>query len=261
LKKIFNNKFIIAVVYLRPTLGHPEHRSMQDLINCALSDCQKLVTSGVDGILLENEYDYPYDVLASESCISSMIEVCTQVKKEIISIPIGVEFLLNDPKASLLIAKTSGLDFIRTDYFVDRMKRDEYGGEMLIDPVGLINYRNDIHANNIHIFTDLQVKYATMLISRSIKESAELAVKHQSDGVIISSDITGTQPDVVDLKDSKVDGTPVLVGSGLSLENLGELFPHFDGAMIGSSIMDDGVINESKAIKFMLKVKSLRQSK
>ena len=137
------------------------------------------------------------------------------------------------------------------------MSREEYGGEMKIDPKGLMEYRENIKVNDIKIYTDIQVKYAKLLVNRSINESAILAGV-QSDGLVISSHTTGVEPDLDDLKNAKVSNVPVLVGSGLSIENIDTIFPYMDGAIVGSSMMDKGIVNEVKARAFMDKVKKLR---
>ena len=61
---------------------------------------------------------------------------------------IGIQLLLNDPEASLAVARMAGASFIRTDYFVDPMARPEYGPRA-IDSSGLIEYRARIGARDV----------------------------------------------------------------------------------------------------------------
>lgn len=255
------NKFIIGMLYLLPTKGKTDYPGDKKFLDHVLIEAQKLFASGVDGILVENEFDHPYDVYADEIVIDSMTLACKHLRAKFPDKFLGVEFLLNDPKASLEIAKDSNMDFVRTDYFVDPMSREEYGGEMKIDPKGLMEYREKINANDIKIYTDIQVKYAKLLVQRSINESARLAVEYNSDGLIISSHTTGVVPNIDDLKEAKVSNVPVIVGSGLSIENIETIFPYMDGAIVGSSMMDDGIVSENKARAFMEKVKKLRDEK
>lgn len=245
------------MVYLTPTKGVDGHLGLEKFTELALNEARKLVDAGFDSILIENEFDNPYSITASDGSVESMIYACKTIKDEFPNKNIGVEFLLNDPKASLLIAKNAGLQFIRTDYFVDPMSREEYGGEMHIDPDGLISYREEIQAQKINIYTDIQVKYAKMLIDRSIKESCLLAKNKKSDGLIISSHITGVGPSIDDLKAANIGGIPIIIGSGLSYQNIEAYLPYFDLAMVGSSIMDNGIINVDKAKQLIEKLNEI----
>ncbi|HER45359.1 MAG TPA: BtpA family membrane complex biogenesis protein, partial [Thermoplasmatales archaeon] len=60
----------------------------------------------------------------------------------------------------------------------------------------------------------------------------------------------------------KTVSVPVLIGSGLSLENAGELFPLSDGAIVGSSFKKGGDwrnrVDFKQASNFMEKIKSIR---
>ncbi len=171
----FSKRPIIAVIYLRPLLGYINHPGLQQVIDMASADLEVLRKCGVDAALLENEHDHPYTVKASKEVISSMSVVGHVLKKEAGNYPLGSEFLINDPEASLAIAKAAGHSFIRTDYFVDRMAREEYGGEMEINPQGLIEYRKKIQGEDSQLLTDIQVKYATMLEEKSLAKSAKEA--------------------------------------------------------------------------------------
>lgn len=250
-------KELIAMLYLTPTKGVAAYLGEQEFIDRAMFEASKIFNAGFNSLLIENEFDHPYSILASNDSIESMTKVCKAIKSHYPAKRIGVEFLLNDPKASLLIAKNSDLDFIRTDYFVDPMSREEYGGEMNIIPDELMEYRIKIKAENIKIYTDIQVKYAKMLIDRSIKDSCILAKEKKSDGLIISSHITGIGPAIDDLKQANIGNIPVIVGSGLSISNLETYFPYFDMAIVGSSIMEDGIIVESKAKQLVEKFNDL----
>jgi len=155
--------------------------------------------------------------------------------------------------ASLALAKVAGASFIRTDYFVDRMSRDEYGGQMYINPDELISYRKKIGAEDVLLLTDIQVKFAKLLEKdKPIELSAKQAVKAGSDAVIVTGDFTGLKPSLVDLKKVKlaVGNFPVLVGSGFAVDNALDLLTYADGAIVGTTL------NENKRVQ-VNKVKAL----
>lgn len=253
-----NKPFIIGMIHLPPTMSYSGWLGIDKSLAKAIKDLKALETGGVDGALIENDADSPCKVKGEPDVLVPMAIVCHELKK-IAHIPLGVEVLLNDPKASLTIAKTCGLDFVRTDYFVDKMMRDGYG-EFEIDLKGLMAYRERIKAQHIKIFADVQVKYAKMLEVKSISTSTKQAIKSGADGVVITGEMTGSKPLLSDLSDAKSVGkgkVPILVGSGFSVENAGELFTFADGAIVGTSIKTGKYIDEKKVISLMNVVQSL----
>jgi len=231
-----NPQPIIGMIHLPPLPGHPGAEGIDHVVSHAVANLHVLEECGVDGVLVENEYDRPHRVEAAPETIAAMTRVTRAVVQESESVVVGCEILLNDPKASLAVAESAGAAFIRTDYFVDRMMRPEYG-EFHIDPDALMAYRTLIGADDILILADIQVKYATMIEPRSLHESAELARAKGADAVIVTGDLSGDAPSVENLRSASGCGLPVLIGSGLNRKNARELLAECDGAIVGTSIM------------------------
>jgi membrane complex biogenesis BtpA family protein len=236
---------LIGVVHLPPLPGYAGYPGMAALVRHALADLEVLERAGYDGVLIENEHDQPHRVLAAPETLAAITEVTAKAVAAAQRVVVGVEILLNDPKASLAAAQASGARFIRTDYFVDRMARDEYGGEMAIDPEGLLAYRRAIGADSVLILADVQVKYARMLTPRPLAESAREASAKRADAVIVTGTLTGVPPSVKELDDATAgaDGCPVLIGSGLTAANAGEILTRSGGAVVGTGIMRSGKID------------------
>ena len=140
--------FIIGMVHLPATLTYRNWPGLKKFIARAKKDLRALEAGGIDAALIENDADSPCQVKGTADVVAPMTVVAHELVK-IANIPLGVEVLLNDPKASLAIAKTCGLQFIRTDYFVDRMTRKGYG-EFEVDPKGLMQYKKKIGAQDIY---------------------------------------------------------------------------------------------------------------
>jgi membrane complex biogenesis BtpA family protein len=193
--------------------------------------------------------------MASPDVMAAMKDITAEVVAASRNIVVGCEILLNDPRASLEVAAQAGAAFIRSDYFVDRMLRPDYG-EFAIDPVALVNYRNEC-APDVLILADVQVKYATMLEPRPLAESVRLAVHHRADAVVVTGDATGDAPrreylDEATLAVSESNsGTPVLIGSGLDAGNATTLLQSCDGAIVGTSMMRNGKIDAQKTTALM----------
>jgi uncharacterized protein len=239
---------ILGVIHLPPLPGYPHSPGLTAVIEKALRDQEALEAGGVSGVLVENEEDRPHRLEARPETIAAMTRVARELVAAARRAPVGVEILLNDPWASLAVAAMSGAAFIRTDYFVDRMERPEHGGEMKIDPAGLLAYRQELRAADVLILADIQVKYARMLEERTLTESARLAARHGADAIIVTGTVTGEPPSAADIAAAKAgaDGCPVIIGSGLDAANARGLLAVGDGAIVGTSLKTSAGIDPAK---------------
>lgn len=229
------------MIHLPPLPGYVDSPGIEQVIRQAVADLHTLQAGGVDGVLVENEYDRPHRIKASAETVEAMTRVTREIVRESRNMAVGCEILLHDPEASLAVAAATGADFIRVDYFVDRMTRPEYG-EFDIDPDGLLRYRSSIGADDVLILADIQVKYAEMVEPRPIRASAELAREKGADAVIVTGDASGHPPSIGDLQQAAA-GLPVLIGSGLDATNAKALLAECDGAIVGTSIMSNGRVD------------------
>ena len=244
-KRFRTKPVLIGMIHLPPLPGFDGCPGIDALIAHALRDLETLEACGFDAVLVENEYDRPHTVKASPEVLEAMTEITAAVVAVTRTALVGCEILLNDPQGSLRAAHAAGADFIRTDYFVDRMTRPEYG-EFDVDPDGLIAFRRELGADDVMILADIQVKYATMIEPRSLSESAALARSKHADAVVVTGDQTGMPPSASRL-DEAMQGIPVLIGSGLDADNASALLPHCAGAIVGTALMKDGVVDRQLA--------------
>ena len=247
-----NGRIIIGMIHLPPLPDYPNSPGMEAIVEHALADLAVLEAGGVHGVLVENEYDRPHRIKAAPETIEAMTTVTEAVVGASRSTRVGCEILLNDPNASLAVANSSGAAFIRTDYFVDRMMRPDYG-DFDIDPEGLIEFRSHIGADGVLILADIQVKYAVMVEPRALSESAALAAEKGADAVVVTGDASGDAPGIEQLRDAAGE-LPVLIGSGLSPENAEALLAGCDGAIVGTSIMRDGSVDAGLLDALMARV-------
>lgn len=257
------HKTIIGLSHLPPLPDYPDSPGIDALRAHALEDLRVLQSGGADGVLIENEYDRPHRILAEAMTVDSMTEITRHVSQAAEGIIVGCEILLNDPKASLDVAKACGARFVRTDYFVDRMMRPQYG-EFEIDAEELIRYRQEIGAADVLILADIQVKYATMIEKRSLQDSARLACLKGADAIVVTGDETGDAPAVQALRQARegvaVSGldVPVLIGSGLAADNAVTLLAECEGAIVGTALMEDRRVDRAALQRLMTKVEKAR---
>lgn len=240
-----DRRTLIGVIHLPPLPGYPTSPGIEKVVEKALADLDALEAGGADGVLVENEEDRPHRVEAARETIAAMTRVTRELVLASKSVKVGAEILLNDPEASLAVAHMSGAAFIRTDYFVDPMERPEHGGTMRIDPDGVMEYRRAIGASDVLVLADIQVKYARMLVERTLSESARLARERGADAIVVTGTVTGDPPALEAVEEAKkgAGAVPVLVGSGLDLSNVRALLSVADGAIVGTSLLRDGAID------------------
>jgi membrane complex biogenesis BtpA family protein len=228
---------VIGVIHLPPLPGYPASPGIERVLAKALRDLEAPESGGAHGVLVENEEDRPHRVEAAKETIAAMTRVSAELVSAARSARVGVEILLHDPEASIAAAAMSGASFIRTDYFSDPMERPEHG-PMRIDPEGLLRYRRSLAADSVLVLADIQVKYARMLVERSLAHSARIAVESGADAVVVTGSRTGEPPSLADLEEARRGAReiPVLVGSGLSVSNAAELLRVADGAIVGTSL-------------------------
>ena len=229
---------LIGVIHLPPLPGWPGSPGIDGVVARALADLRALEAGGIGAVLVENEHDRPHEVCASARTVAAMTRVTQEVVQAARSAVVGVEILLNDPKASVSVASMTGARFIRTDYFVDRMTRPEYGGEMAIDPAGLLAHRRAIGADEVLILADIQVKYAATIEPRPLAASAAAARAAGADAIVVTGSVTGEPPRREQLMAARAGAgdLPVLIGSGLDATNAAELLEAADGAIVGTSL-------------------------
>lgn len=225
---------VIGMIALPPLPGYAAHPGMEMLIEAALADLAALEAGGVDGALVENDFDQPHTMVGGPEIHAAM----TRVTREVVArarIPVGVEVLLDDWRASLAIAAATGARFIRMDFFVDRVMTK--CGPFEPDPAAVLEYRQRIGAEQVQLFADLQVKYTTPIGGpKPMEQSAREAAEAGADAVIISGTETGIGPALDDLRAARAAALPVIIGSGLTPENSRALMPLADGAIVGTSL-------------------------
>jgi membrane complex biogenesis BtpA family protein len=242
--KLFSiEKPIVGMVHLPPLPGAPTYsgQPLSSIIKFALSEAKALEDGGIDAILVENFNDYPYLVNnVPKSTIIAMAAVLYEIK-ESVNVPIGVNVLFNDVEAEIYLASCLGLDFIRVEGFVDLLISD-MGPIMPSAPV-LLRLKHILKAEKVAILADVQGKYTSVLPPKSIEESARDALERGgADAVIVTGARTGeaVPKGLVHTVKSRVPEARVFLGSGVTPENIVEVFEICDGAIVGSYFKKDG---------------------
>ncbi len=239
-------------------------QSIEQIVSHAVSDARILGQEGVDAIMIENMNDRPYlNRKVGPEIVAAMTAIACEIKRTI-AIPMGIQILAGANQEALAVALAAGLDFIRSEGFVFGHLADE--GMMNSDAGRLLRYRKQIGAGHIQVLVDVKKKHSSHTISNdiSIEETAKAAGFFLADGVIVTGKSTGeraAQKDVAEVK--KAVNIPVLIGSGIDVDNIPEYWEYADGFIIGSSFKKQGnwenEVDAKKVRSFVQKVSNLKK--
>ncbi len=244
--RVLPDKFLAAMIAVLPLPGSPLYDGDdRKVINQALSDLEVYKKAGVDSILLENDHDLPYiQPPLDDKAIALMTEICKEVRKRFNG-PIGIQMLEAANITSLEIAANADLDYIRVEAFVFA----HVGGSGIINGSAgkILRRRKELNAEHIKVFADVKKKHGShsLTIDLDIKDEIMQAEFFLVDGVIVTSQFTGVNPDKNDLiKAKEATKLPVLIGSGMNANNITEYLPLADGFIVGSYFRKDGMFLE-----------------
>lgn len=233
---------LIGMVHSRPLPGSPlyEPGSLESVYEYGVEEALRLAEGGVDGLLVENAGDHPYakpDDIGPET--PSCIAVLTRQIRSATDLPIGVNIVANAAEASLAAAVASGACFVRVNQWVNAY----VANEGLIEGAAprALRYRRMLGETSVKVFADVHVKHGSHAIvaDRPLEEQARDAAFFDADVLIATGHRTGDSTQLEELLAIR-DATnlPVIVGSGLTVDNVDETLPYCDGAIVGSALKE-----------------------
>ena len=213
----------------------------QRIIDEALADLDIYKQAGVNSILLENDHDLPYiQPPLDEKAIALMTAISKEARKRFNG-PIGIQMLEAANITSLEIAAEADFDYIRVEAFVFA----HVGGSGIINGSAgkILRRRKELKAEHIKVFADVKKKHGShsLTIDLDIADEILQAELFLADGVIVTSQFTGLSPDKNDLIKAKAaTKLPVLIGSGMNVNNITDYLPLADGFIVGSYFRKGG---------------------
>ncbi|MEM9978570.1 MAG: BtpA/SgcQ family protein [Cyanobacteria bacterium P01_D01_bin.2] len=241
---------VIGVVHLLPLPTSARWQgSLQAVIDRAVQETVALVSSGINGIIVENFFDAPFTKEAIDPAVVSAMTIVVSRLQQLVTVPIGLNVLRNDGYSGLAIAACTGAEFIRVNVLTGVMATDQ--GIIEGDAHRLMRYRRELGAD-VKVFADVLVKHAAPVGSVAMETAMANAVadtihRGLADAVIVSGGATGYAPTGQDLANAKAAAgkTPVLVGSGATVDNVRDLMQSADGVIVSSSLKRWGQIEQA----------------
>jgi hypothetical protein len=217
---------------------------LDEVVARAVAEARTLVRAGFDGIIVENMHDRPYAVAPhGPEITAAMTRIALAVREAAPRLTLGIQVLSCGEKEALAIALAVGADFIRCENFVYAHVADE--GLLGRAAAGsLLRYRRQIGAERIKVMCDIKKKHASHAITAdlSIADTAHAAELFGADGLIVTGGFTGQPASEADVAEARgASSLPLLVGSGVTPEQVDGLLKQADALIVGSFIKRGGV--------------------
>lgn len=241
LERLYNTKLIIGMVHLHPLPGSPLYSGdMKKIIHLAKDDARALEDSGIDALIVENFGDIPfYPQNVPSETVAAMAVIVASVCDHV-QIPVGVNVLRNDAIASLSICAATRAEFIRTNIHTGAILTDQGIIEGLAHKV--LRHRANLGVNSA-ILADIDVKHGHLLANVKFNELiSETDERGLADGLIVTGSMTGMEISLVDLHAARncASDKPILIGSGVTIDNVTKCWRFADGIIVGTSLKQDG---------------------
>lgn len=241
-------KPIIGMVHCWPLPGAPGYSGygLDTIIEKAIADARALQEGGVDGYIVENMWDIPFRAgahIAPESIAAHA--VVARAVRDAVPLPMGINLVHNGGVALLGIALASGASFIRVCMFTGAgvWEAGSWDEGCAAD---LLRRRKELGAEHIKIIADVDKKHSVRFPGIDLATHIEWTRFSGADGLIVSGKMTGDAPDIEKIRAAKLlsKECPLLIGSGATEENAGAFLAVADGLIVGSSIKENGRIEE-----------------
>jgi len=246
--------FLIGVIHLPALPGSPRYSgNLKDARTSLRRDLEALKSGGVHGIILENFGDTPFPAgSATPSTLASLTALAVEAR-QLFPGPLGINLLRNDGIGAMAVAHAAGADFIRVNVLVGARVADQ--GILSGIAEKLLRFRREIGAEKIRIFADVDVKHSAPLApGYTIEDEARDAWERGgADALILSGCGTGhgTDPEHLRRAHSSAPKAPLLVGSGVTLENMADFLPEASGLIVGTALKKDRKISTSRVRSFV----------
>jgi membrane complex biogenesis BtpA family protein len=245
MKSVLKSGALIGMVHVQALPGTPRSRlGVGAIAERASDEAALLVKAGFDALIIENMHDAPYVAGAQgPEIVAAMTRVGLAVRSAAADAPLGVQLLACGNKEALAVALAVGASFVRVENFVFAHVADE--GLLPTAEAGqLLRYRRAIGAEHIKVFADVKKKHASHAITADVDigDAAQAAEFFGADGIIVTGAATGRPVDAEELAMARgATELPLLVGSGVTPDNAGDLLQYADGLIVGSWCKRAGV--------------------
>lgn len=252
------------MIAVQPLPGTPLYRGNDgQIISQALSDLQAYIDVNVDAIILENSHDLPYIKPPLDAHAVELMKRLARDVRSRFSQPIGIQMLEAANETALEIAAEADLDFLRVEGYVFA----HVGGAGIIEGCAgkLLRRRKELGCEQIKIFGDVKKKHCSHALTADldILDEIKQAEFFLVDGAIVTGARTTEPPSLAELRRVKKHArVPVVIGSGMTPQNIRSYCKLADGFIVGSTFRQQGkflgALDRQRLNAFMKVFRSLK---
>ncbi|MBB4932653.1 hypothetical protein F4561_003473 [Lipingzhangella halophila] len=235
---------IIGAVHLPALPGSPHYRgrSLDDISRFAVEEATAYCANGCHGVVVENHWDIPFLKPGEHGYeTAAAMAVVTARVREAVDGAVGVSVLSNAAECSIASAWAAGSGFVRVNQWANAYVANE--GIIEGQAAHATRYRHRIGAEGVRVFADVHVKHGSHAIvaDRTLADQTEDAEFFDADVLIATGSRTGDPASRGEIEGVTAHTRlPVVIGSGVNADNVGDLLPACDGAIVASSLKDNG---------------------
>jgi membrane complex biogenesis BtpA family protein len=246
IREIFGrDKVLIGMIHCPPFPGSPRYRgaAMEAIYDACLRDAERLVAGGLHGLIVENHGDIPFskpEDIGPET--PAFLSVVTDRVHRETGVPVGINVLANAPLPALATAVAGGAQFIRVNQWANAYVANE--GFMEGRAGEALRYRALLRAEHVRIFADAHVKHGSHAIvaDRPVPELARDLAFFDADCIIATGQRTGDAASLDEIDEiGSATHLPLLVGSGVTEDNVNAILARTNGVIVASSLKEGGV--------------------
>jgi len=264
LTRVFGKcKPLIGVVHLPPLPGsygyrrakypplHGRKWTFDEILEYAVGEAAKYEEAGFDGVIVENYGDRPYPLKAGPGQAAALARVAAEVASHA-SIPVGVNILRNSAYEAVYAAHVSGAEFLRVNSICEhRLSPEgliEPGARDLARALSELDLYGDLEGGRLAILADVDVKHSAPITEKPpvlVLEECIARAGFPVHAVVVTGQTTGEGPEPGYVEEiagvARRLGLKVVVGSGVSKENLATYWRVADAFIVGTSVKVGGV--------------------
>lgn len=232
-------KPIIAMIHLKGD-------SREDILSRAQKEADMLISSGVNALIIEDYFGDEEDVIA----------MLKWLKEERPHYCYGVNILQQFSK-SYILAEEYGAKFMQVDSIAGHLVPED---DKLYEEECMQYYNR----NKVLILGGVRFKYKEVLSGRSVEEDLKIGMK-RCHAIVVTGDGTGMNTDIEKIRQFReiMGDFPLIIGAGLTKDNVAEQLYIGDGGIVGSFLKDtrqaEGYVSEAHTLEFMKEVLPLRK--
>jgi len=282
LTRVFEKcKPLIGVVHLPPLPGsygykrarypplHGKHWAFEEILDYAVEEAGKYEEAGFDGVIIENYGDRPYPIRAGPGQTAALARAAAEAAARV-SIPVGVNLLRNSAYEAVYAAHISGAEFLRVNSLCEhRLSPEgliEPGARDLARALSELNLYGDLEEGKLAVLADVDVKHSVPVAEKPpvlVLEECVARAGFPVHAVVVTGQTTGEGPEPGYVEEiagaARRLGLKVVVGSGVSKDNLAAYWRVADAFIVGTSVKVGGVTENRVSVERARSLASLAQ--